>query len=158
MARNRYRIAVLSFFALTLTAVLARADDPAASLKLGNPEVKSAGPLAFGPDGILFVGDTRGAALLAIDTGDRAAATEKRAIEVKDLGTKVAGMLGTDPKQVMINDMAVNPLSGNVYLSLSRGRGPDASPLLVRISSDAKIEEVPLDKVRFAKAEHHIRR
>jgi hypothetical protein len=153
MARNRYRIAVLSFFALTLTAVLARADDPAASLKLGNPEVKSAGPLAFGPDGILFVGDTRGAALLAIDTGDRAAATEKRAIEVKDLGTKVAGMLGTDPKQVMINDMAVNPLSGNVYLSLSRGRGPDASPLLVRISSDAKIEEVPLDKVRFAKAE-----
>jgi hypothetical protein len=136
-----------------LTAVLARADEPAASLKQGNPDLKSAGPLAFGPDGILFVGDTRGAALFAIDTGDRGTATEKRAIEVKDLGAKLAAMLGTNPKQIMINDMAVNPLSGNVYLSLSRGRGPDATPLLVRVSADAKIAEVPLEKVRFAKAE-----
>jgi hypothetical protein len=153
MARNRYPIAVFSLLALTLTVAFARADQPTASLKVGNPDLKSAGPLAFGPDGILFVGDTRGAALFAIDTGDRAAATEKRAIEVKDLGTKLAGMLGTNPKQIMINDMAVNPLSGNVYLSLSRGRGPDATPLLVRINSDAKIEEVPLQKVGFAKAE-----
>ena len=37
-------------------------------------------------------------------------------------------MLGTDPKQVMINDLAVNPISGNVYLSVARGRGPDATP------------------------------
>jgi len=115
--------------------------------------LKSAGPLAFGPDGILFVGDTRGAALFAIDTGDRGTANEKPAIEVKDLGAKLAGMLGTNPKQIMINDMAVNPLSGNVYLSLSRGRGPDATPLLVRINADAKIQEVPLEKVRFSKAE-----
>ena len=71
---------------------------------------------------------------------------EKRPIEVKDLGAKLAAMLGTDPKQIMINDMAVNPLSGNVYLSLSRGRGPDATPLLVRVNADGKIEEVPLEK------------
>jgi hypothetical protein len=153
MARNRYHIAVISLLALTLTANLARADEPAASLKQGNPDMKSAGPLAFGPDGILFVGDTRAAALFAIDTGDRGTATEKRSIEVKDLGAKLAGMLGTSPKQITINDMAVNPISGNIYLSLSRGRGPDATPLLVRINADAKIEEVPLEKVRFSKAE-----
>ena len=41
---------------------------------------------------------------------------------------KVAAMLGTDSKQIMINDLAVNPRSGNVYLSVSRGRGPDATP------------------------------
>ena len=41
-------------------------------------------------------------------------------------------MLGTDSKQIAINDLAVNPLSGNVYLSVSRGRGPDAIPVLVR--------------------------
>jgi hypothetical protein len=153
MARNRYQFAVISLLAMTLTGVLARADDPAASLKPGNPDVKSAGPLAFGPDGILFVGDTRGAALFAIDTGDRATATEKRSIELKDVGARLAAMLGTNPKQIMINDLAVNPQSGNVYLSVSRGRGPDATPLLVRINGDSKIEEVPLEKVRFAKAE-----
>jgi len=144
---------VIPLLALSLTAALARGDEPSASLKLGNPELKSAGPLAFGPDGILFVGDTRGAALFAIDTGDRGNATEKRAIDVKDIGAKVAAMLGTNPKQLLINDLVVNPLSGNVYLSLSRGRGPDATPILIRINADAKIEEVPLEKVRFAKAE-----
>ncbi len=35
------------------------------------PEMKSAGPLAFGPEGVLFVGDTAGAAIFAIETGDR---------------------------------------------------------------------------------------
>jgi hypothetical protein len=39
-------------------------------LTVGKAEVKSAGPLAFGPDGILFVGDSLGAAIFAIDTED----------------------------------------------------------------------------------------
>ena len=50
---------------------------------------------------------------------------------LKDLAARVAGMLGTKPDQVMINDLAVNPLSGNVYLSVARGRGPDATPVLM---------------------------
>ena len=43
---------------------------PTASSK-GTPDLKSAGPLAFGPEGILFVGDPQGAAVFALDTGDR---------------------------------------------------------------------------------------
>ena len=62
-------------------------------------------------------------------------------------------MLGTDPKQIAINDLAVNPLSGNVYLSVSRGRGADAAPVLVRIHADGKLEDVSLENVRFAKSE-----
>ena len=53
----------------------------------------------------------------------------------------------------MINDLAVNPISGNAYLSVSRGRGPDATPVLVRLGADGKLDEVPLENVRFAKAE-----
>src|SRR6516225_6097219 len=133
MARNRYQFAVISLLAMTLTGVLARADDPAASLKPGNPDVKSAGPLAFGPDGILFVGDTKGAALFAIDTGDRTANENKHAVAINDLGGKIAAALGTDSKNVAIKDLAINPLSGNIYLSVARGTGPDALPVLVRI-------------------------
>ena len=58
----------------------AAAAEPTASLKQGKADLKSAGPLTFGPEGILFVGDTRGAALCAINTGDRAPAAEKRVI------------------------------------------------------------------------------
>ncbi|HPD87811.1 MAG TPA: hypothetical protein PLS06_10920 [Proteiniphilum sp.] len=39
-------------------------------LKKGNADLKSAGPLAFGPDGILLVGDVKAATVFAIDTGD----------------------------------------------------------------------------------------
>ncbi len=53
----------------------------------------------------------------------------------------------------MINDMAVNPRSGNVYLAVSRGRGPDAVPLLVRVKTDGKIEEVSLENIPFSKVE-----
>ena len=45
---------------------------------------------------------------------------------VKDVSGKIAAMLGTNARQLAINDLAVNPRSGNVYLAVSRGRGPDA--------------------------------
>jgi hypothetical protein len=142
--------------AVGMVAVLASstlADEPSASFKQGNPQWMSVGPLGFGPDGILFVGDPRGAALIAIDTGDRAPATEKRPLEVNDLTSKLAAMMGTRPQQIMIHDLAVHPLSGNVYLSVSRGRGPEAIPALVRLTADGAVEELPLDNLRFARVE-----
>jgi hypothetical protein len=153
MPKSRFRMTAIVLGGMCLTAGMAFGAEPGSSLKKGTPDLKSAGPLAFGPDGILFVGDTRGAALFAIDTGDQTPATAKRAVDVKDLSTKIAAALGTNPKQIVINDMAVNPRSGNVYLSVSRGLGPDSTPLLVRVNADAKIEEVPLENIAFAKAE-----
>ncbi len=153
MTRMAIRLASVMLAGIGLRAAMAAASEPTASLKQGKPDLKSAGPLTFGPDGILFVGDTKGAALFAIDTGDRAPAAEKRPVQVKDLAGKVAAMLGTDARQVQINDLAVNPRSGNVYLSVSRGRGPDALPVIVRINADGKPEELALDNVQFARAE-----
>ncbi len=153
MSRIRLRVGAIALAGLCLTAAAALGADSTTSLKKGTPDLKSAGPLAFGPDGILFVGDTKGAALFAIDTGEHAAAAAKRPVQVKDVAAKIAALLGTDSKQIMINDLAVNPQSGTVYLSVSRGRGPDATPVLARINADGKPEEVPLENVPFAKAE-----
>jgi len=153
MMKPMFRCALTVLAGVALLALPAFAADPSASLKKGTPDLKSAGPLTFGPDGILFVGDTQGAALFAIDTGDRTPATTKGAINVDDLGAKIAALLGTDAKQVMVNDMAVNPISGKAYLSVSRGRGPDAAPVILRVGTDGKLSELSLDGVRFAKTE-----
>jgi hypothetical protein len=153
MSRMGIRVAFGALAGICLSAALAAAAEPTASLKQGKAELKSAGPLAFGPEGILFIGDTRGAAIFAIDTGDRAQSAEKKPVQVKDLGGKVAAMLGTDIRQIQINDLAVNPRSGNVYLSVSRGRGPGAIPVIVRINASGQPEELALDNVRFAKAD-----
>jgi len=138
-----------------LTAALlvgsSRAADLTESLKMGTPDIKSAGPLAFGPDGVLFVGDRQAAAIFAIDTGDRTPSAAGP-FKVQGIDDKIAATLGTEAKQITLNSLAVNPTSGRAYLSVSRGRGPDGDPVLVRVDREGKIEEVPLKDVKFSKA------
>jgi hypothetical protein len=44
----------------------------------------------------------------------------------------------------------VNPISKNVYLSASRGRGPEAMPLILRVDAAGKLTTLPLDNARHS--------
>ena len=67
-------VALSLTFALALTVAAGRkAASPVPDLPVGKVQLTSAGPLAFGPDGILFVGDSVGGTIVAIDTQDRKA-------------------------------------------------------------------------------------
>lgn len=120
-------------------------------MTVGSPELKSAGALAFGPGGVLFVGDSQSAAVFAIDVQDDAKDTGTEPIALEDLDRKIAGLLGITPDAVMVNDLAVHPVSQNVYLSVSRGRGNDAVPVLLRATKKGALEEVSLRNVPFSK-------
>ncbi len=143
------RIAGCVLLAFALFAAAGFAADLTESLKAGKADLKSAGSLAFGPDGVLFVGDSVGGAIFAIDTQDRTAA-QAAAIEITDIAAKIAAMLGTMPDQIQINDVAVNPVSHKTYISVSRGLGPTAAPVIVRIDSTGKLEALPLDNVKHS--------
>jgi len=127
--------------------------DLSASLKQGVPDLKSAGPLAFGPEGLLFVGDTKAAAIFAIDTGDRSPSATAGPLKVEGIDGKIASMLGTTEKDITVNALAVNPASGNAYLSVSRGKGPEALPAIVKVDREGKVGEFALKDVKFARAE-----
>jgi hypothetical protein len=144
---------VLTVFAFGLVSQSAGAAKWTADMKEGKPELKSAGPLAFGPDGILFVADTKAAAIVAISTGDVKAAAAAKPLKVEGINQKIAALLGASADQILIEDLAVNPLSRNAYLAVSRGRGPDAIPVLLRVKTDGQLEVVSLDKVKFSRAE-----
>jgi hypothetical protein len=116
----------------------------------GSVELESVGPIAFGPDGVLFVADSVGAAIVAIDTGDTAMGSGAAEINVENIDAKIAALVGTTPDQIMIADLKVNPASKNVYLSAARGRGPDAMPLLVRVDTVGTLSVVSLDDVMHA--------
>jgi hypothetical protein len=141
----------LPVLSLLVALAAAGAGDPASTLKQGKAALESAGPLAFGPDGILFVGDTRGAALWALDTGDRTPGKGK--INVSGLQDKIAAMLGTSPDQVAINDVIVNPISRKAYISVARGRGPEAAPVILRVDAAGKLEELGLGSIRHARVD-----
>jgi len=144
---SKLSLAVLLLGLLTLP--VSASSDYTSSLKTGKVELKSAGPLAFGPDGILFVGDSMAASIVALDTKDRTTATAA-ALDVTRIDEKIAALLGTTPDQIMINDLAVNSISKNTYLSVSRGRGPDAIPVILRADPSGRIEEFSLQQVPFA--------
>jgi hypothetical protein len=129
------------------------ATDWTAAMKEGNPGLKSIGPIAFGPDGILFAADTKAAAIVAIATGDTQPTAAGKPLKVEAINQKIAGLLGTTADQVLIDDLAVNPLSRAAYVAVSRGRGPDAMPVLVRVKADGQPEVVPLDKVKYSRGE-----
>ena len=118
-------------------------------LALGTPDLRSVGPLAFGPDGILFVADNVSASIFAIAVED--AGTVDGPIEIDHLDTRLAALLGCTKDDVVIRDLAVHPASGAAYLSIMRGHGSGAVPLLVRAGQDGSLTEVPLTGVAFAR-------
>jgi hypothetical protein len=128
----------------------------------GKPGIQSLSTLAFGPDSVLFIGDGKGGAVFAVDLDDRTARGKNEELSIKNIEEKIAALLGTRASEVMIHDMAVNPVSQNTYLAVSRGRSKwnwqwllpndlaDAS-LLLKISPEGDISEVSLDSVRHAR-------
>lgn len=125
------------------------AADLTAGMKTVKLELKSAGPLAFGPDGILFVADPLAAAVHAVATGDTAAPKKKKAISLEAVDRKIAAVLGTSPGKIRISDLAVNPASGVAYLSVARGSGVDAPALIVTVRGD-HLEVLDLSSLKSA--------
>jgi hypothetical protein len=152
MLMNR-RVKLISMAAVVCLAValaftLAAASTSAtSSLTSGKAQLTSAGPLAFGPDGVLFVGDSIGGQVVALDTGDHTAPRSDTKINVQGVDMKIAAVAGVAPDQVVINDMKVNPISKNVYLSASRGLGPDAMPLIVRVNAAGDVSLLSLENI-----------
>lgn len=150
MTFQKLRLALLSVLIALPLAAAGIGGDATASLKPGKAAVESASVLAFGPDGVLFVGDSRGAAVWALDTGDRTHGSG--AINIEAVNEKIAAMLGTAPDRILLNDMAVNPISKRVYFAVSRGRGPAADAVILRADSSGKLEELALDNINHARA------
>ena len=139
------RTKLLAAAMLLASAAIGRAD----GLTKGTPDPKSITALAFGPKGVLFLGDAAGAAVFAVDTGDTKPAGDK-ALNVEAIDSKIAAAVGVTGKQVRITDMKVNPASGSVYVSVARGTGA-GTPALVKVARDGTVTAVPLKDVPFAK-------
>ena len=112
-------------------------------LERGTPELQSAGTLAFGPDDVLFVGDTKSAAVFAIATGDTEGDSSNADININFLRAALSDVCDAD---VTINDLAANPRTGTVFISLTAGD----TPAICRVDETERITRVSLEDVPFA--------
>jgi hypothetical protein len=129
--------------------VLVSADRFAANpygLKNGTPDVRSISALSFGPDGILFIGDSKSANIFAVDTKDKTAVAKAQAIELKNVDQKIAALLGTQAQNITIQDIAVNPISKKIYCAV---QSADGTPVLLTIEGE-KIQPVSLKDIAYS--------
>ena len=119
-------------------------------LEVGKPNIKAVGPLAFGPEGILFVGDNVGGAIFAVDVDDNGVANDQKEINVENLDKPLAAYLGCTREDIYIRDMAVHPTSQNVYLAVMRSSGSATVPVLIKVGTDGVISDVSLENVPFS--------
>src|SRR5688572_3650179 len=112
----------------------------------GTPDVKSISALSFGPDGILFIGDSKSATVFAIDTKDTEKVEKATAVDVKKFDQKVATVLGTEVANISFQDLAVNPVSKKIYCAVQLA---DGTPALLKVEGD-KITSVSLKEVSYA--------
>ena len=117
----------------------------------GNADLKSAGVLAFGPNGVLFVGDSRGGAVvgLALDDGTRDA--HRGEVNIANIDKRIAVALGTAPDQIVIHDMVVSPVTQHLFFSVSKGRGNGSAPAILRSTLAGEVSVVPLTGARYTK-------
>ena len=132
---------------VTISAVTSTNEPLTKDFILGNPEIASINQLGFGPEGILFLGDSKNAAIYALDVGDAKPLPGAEEVRMGDFDTKIASALGTTVDQIKINDMAVNPLSKKIYFAVTAMNG---TPVLLRLDGE-RIENVALDNLKYSK-------
>ena len=113
----------------------------------GTPDIKSMHALTFGPEGILFVGDSKGAAIFAVETKDTETKLDVEDIEVERIDKMIATALGTEVANISIQDMAVNPLSKKVYFAVHY---LDGTPVLLSVEG-GKLGRFDLSDVSYSK-------
>ena len=111
-------------------------------------QIETLGALEFSPEGVLFSGDNVSGAIHAFDLSDESRTKEKFEINVYNIDAQVAAVLGTSQGNVQVNDLAVHPKSGEVYLSVTRGHGIDALPALLKVNAENQIIAVDLASVK----------
>jgi hypothetical protein len=127
-------------------------------LRVGTPAMRSAGPITFGPAGVMFLADNVAAKVFAIDVADPGPEAGSDPFDLDDVDVRLAAFLGCETDDLIIRDMAVHPSSHHVYLSVQRGRGDSGQPVLIRVDhldgslSDVSLVDVPVAEVAITDA------
>jgi hypothetical protein len=133
---KRSRAIFTSVSTLALVAAAAAWVKPTSfGMVTGPIAAKSLGAITFGPGNVLFAADNDAESVYAIEIADASKASGP--IDMAGIDSKIAQALGTTVDQVSIADMAVHPTSHNVHVTVTRGKGVDAKPVFLRVTSNA---------------------
>lgn len=147
MKKIIYTLSLVAAVLITIAATSKKNDTLTKDFITGNPGISSMNSLSFGPEGILFIGDSDNATIYALDTKDRKVNTKAEKIAIGNFDVKVAAALGTTKDNIRITDMAVNPMSKVPYFSVQTKNG---TPVLLKLVG-GKLENIDLNSISYSK-------
>ena len=139
--KNYFLLAAIA--GIFLVAAIKRPKDK--SMIVGTPAIHSISALAFGPDGTLFIGDSKSATIFAVKTPDTKK-SKTASYDIKNIDQKIASALGTEVKNITITDMCINPVSKALYLAVQHS---DGTPVLLKLSG-GQLQSFPLKDVTYS--------
>ena len=115
------------------------------------PAFTSIGPLTFGDDAVLFAADVQAAAIYAVDLGAAATSGVAGTKAITAVDQQIAALLGTDVREIAVTDLAVHPKTRNAFISVMRGQGVNAKPVLLRADGAGKLTIVDFSALKATK-------
>ena len=85
--------------------------------------------LAFGPDNVLFIGNSKAAKIHAVAT-EATALTDPVPYNMEGFDQVISEKLGITPREVMVMDMKIHPVSQEAYIAIRLGYKPDAKSVI----------------------------
>jgi len=110
---------------------------------------QSAGALTFSPDGVLFVGDSKLGAVFAFETERGQAPASLDPFLFESIDEKIAGALGVTAKSLVMNGMAVHPVTREPYLSVGVRKGDRLKPAVVSVSLAGEVHPFDLSSSKM---------
>ncbi|MEJ2113758.1 MAG: hypothetical protein P8X62_08740 [Flavobacteriaceae bacterium] len=149
MKKILFSIVLFGMVLLTLSAIKKDNNPLTDDFIIGDTGIASINALSFGPNGILFIGDSKNAAIYALDTKDSNEKVKAEEISINDFDNKIAASLGTTKDNIKITDMAVNPISKSIYFSVNI---TDGTPVLLKLNGE-QFENISLNNASYSKIE-----
>lgn len=114
-------------------------------------DLKFAGALEFSDTGTLFVGDNYNGAIYAFDMTDGVAPKQVAPVNILDIDTKIADILGVPKSAIAINDMTTHPVTAEIFVSVTRIGNFESAPAIVKIAQNGELSLVDLASTAFKK-------
>jgi len=131
--QNLLLIASIAITIMVIAGFSLREKNPESDVNLAEISLPGATVLTFGPDNILFIGDSKSATIHAVKT----TAQELQnpiPFNLTDFDLALAEKLEIDARDLIVSDMKVHPVSQEVYLAVKKGHAPDAPSMVAIVS------------------------
>jgi hypothetical protein len=142
-----FKLWIVFAMVATMQFALANSTDPIPAMLKGDIQLKSLTSITFSKEGVLFLADPLGMKVYALD--EKHSNVDKVPdLEVNNIDEKIAALVGVSVKDIKIEDMAVNPVSQEVYFAVTR-RGSSLQPAIIKIDGRGILSPLDLSGVNY---------